>query len=259
MEYVEPEDAKSLPGLRLALTTGVPGPWSEAAKSIFYVKGVDYVPVRQTATEANEALVAWTGFRNAPQAIYENEPARIRWEEILMLAERLGDGPPLVPENERERALMFGLSHEICSEDGLGWNRRHQLLAPMLDAPGAATDPALAGSRVLGSSYGWSVEATARADARIGAILRLFSEQLASQRDAGSDYLIGRTLSAVDIYWATFAAMLRPLPADVNPMPDFLRDAYGGLTPATAAALDETLIDHRDRIYERHLALPLDF
>ena len=259
MDYVEPEAAKTLPGLRLALTTGVPGPWGEAAKAVFHVKQIDYVPVRQTATDANEALVAWTGFRNAPQAIYENEPARIGWEEILALAERLSPTPSLIPGDERERALMFGLAHAICSEDGLGWNRRHQLLAPMLSVPDAETNPALAGTRVLGDSYGWSADAATRADERICAILGLFSEQLAAQYAAGREYLVGDALSAVDLYWATFSALLRPLPPEQNPMPDFLRASYGGLTPAVENALDEALLAHRDKVYQRHLVLPLDF
>jgi glutathione S-transferase len=259
MEYVEPEEARALPGLRLALTTGVPGPWSEAAKSIFHVKKVDFVPVRQTATEANEALVAWTGHRNAPQAMYNDEPPRIRWEEILMLAERLSSEPSLIPADERDRALMFGLSHEIASEDGLAWNRRHQLLAPMLSAPDAATNPALEGGRVLGSSYGWSVDAAERANERICQVLGLLSDQLASQKKAGREYLVGDALSALDIYWATFCALIRPLPAELNPMPEFLRAGYGGITPEAAAILDDDLIAHRDKIYERHLQLPLDF
>jgi hypothetical protein len=180
MEYVEPEEARNLPGLRLALTTGVPGPWGEAAKSILYVKKVDYVPVRQTATDTNDALVAWTGHRNAPQAIYNEEPARIGWEEILMLAERLSSEPSLIPTAPRDRALMFGLSHELCSEDGLAWNRRHQLLAPMLSLPDADTNPTLKGSRRLGSNYGWSPEALARSNQRTCDVLGLLSEQLAS-------------------------------------------------------------------------------
>ena len=259
MEYVEPEEARNLPGLRLALTTGVPGPWGEAAKSVFYVKKVAYIPVRQTATETNDALVAWTGHRNAPQAIYEDEPARIGWEEILMLAERLSSEPSLIPAVPRDRALMFGLSHEICSEDGLAWNRRHQLLAPMLSLPDAETNPALEGSRRLGASYGWSKDALERSNQRTCEVLGLLSEQLASQKAAGRDYLVGDTLSALDIYWATFAALIRPLPEEQNPMPDFLRAAYGGLTPEIAAAVDEDLIAHRDKVYERHLQLPLDF
>lgn len=259
MDYVEPEDAQKLPGLRLALTTGVPGPWSEAAKSIFHVKKLDYVPVRQTAMDPNDALVAWTGHRNAPQAVYEDGPARIGWEEILALAERLAPEPSLVPSDERERALMYGLSHALCSEDGLGWNRRHQLLAPMLSLPGADSNPALAGANVLGDSYGWSAEAAAHADARVCSILGLFSEQLANQKAAGSKYLVGESLTAVDIYWAAFAALLRPLPPEQCPMPESLRAGYGGTTPATDEVLDEALLAHRDFIYETHLQLPLSF
>ncbi len=259
MEYVEPEDARKLPGLRLALTTGVPGPWSEAAKSVFHVKKIDYVPVRQTATEANEELVAWTGHRNAPQAIYDDEPPRIGWEEILMLAERLSSEAPLIPADPRDRALMFGLSHEIASEDGLAWNRRHQLLAPMLSAPDAATNPALAGGRVLGANYGWSADAAARADDRVCEVLGLLSDQLAAQKKVGREYLIGEALSALDIYWATFCALIRPLPHEQNPMPEFLRASYGGISEKAADILDEDLIAHRDLVYEKHLQLPLDF
>ena len=259
MNYVEPEAARNLPGLRLVLTTGVPGPWGEAAKSVFYVKKVDYVPVRQTASEPNEALVAWTGHRNAPQAVYEDERPRVGWTEILMLAERLSSEPSLIPAEPRDRALMFGLTHEIASEDGLAWNRRHQLLAPMLGSPEAETSPELAGGRLLGASYGFSPEALARSNERICQVLGLLSDQLARQQQAGSEYLVGDRLSAVDIYWATFCAMIRPLPAELNPMPDFVRGAYEGLTPEVAAAVDEDLIAHRDKVYERHLELPLDF
>lgn len=259
MDYVEPKEAREMPGLRLALTTGVPGPWGEAAKAIFQVKQLDYVPVRQTATEDNADLVAWTGFRNAPQAIYENEPARIGWEEILALAERLAPEPALVPADEGERALMMGMSHALCSEDGLGWNRRLQLLAPMLSAPDAADDPTLAGTRVLGRDYGWSPEAAERANARIVSILDFFSAQLEKQHGAGREYLVGEALSAVDLYWATFCALLRPLPHEQCPMPEFLRMAYGTTTTETDAVLDGKLVAHRDLVYERHIGLPLDF
>jgi glutathione S-transferase len=263
MDYVEPEIAKSQPGLRLILTTGVPGPWGEAAKAIFHVKGIDYVPVRQTAAEENDALIRWTGHRNAPQAVYEDEPARIGWEEILALAERLAPDPSLQPADERQRALMMGMAHALCSEDGLGWNRRLQLIAPMLSMPEAATDPAFAGTRRLGHAYGWSPEATRRANDRIVSILRFFAEQLAEQHAAGRAYLIGDRLTALDLYWASFAAMLRPLPDTVCPMPEPIRSAYGGTSPEIDAVLTskpgQALLALRDRIYEQHLPLPLDF
>lgn len=258
-EYLEPAAARDLPGLRLVLTTGVPGPWGEAAKSIFHVKKIDYVPVRQDGGMANAELVAWTGRANAPQAVLDDEPARTGWAEILLLAERLAPAPRLVPTDPSDRALLFGLSHEICGEQGLGWMRRLQLLHPMASAPDLDTNPALEAARNLTARYGYSAEAAAAADDRIVDLLDLFSSRLAAQRKAGSDYLIGDSLSAADIYWATFAAMLRPLPPEQCPMSDMMRGAYGTLTPKIETALDPALIEHRDRIYERHLELPLDF
>ena len=68
MEYKTVAEAKDLPGLRLALTVGGPAPWSQAAKSIFQVKHIPYIPVAQHGGQANEELVAWTGHRNAPVA-----------------------------------------------------------------------------------------------------------------------------------------------------------------------------------------------
>ncbi len=259
MDYVEPNDARERPGLRLVLTTGVPGPWGESAKAIFQVKKLDYVPVRQTAAETNDDLVAWTGIRNAPQAVYEDEPARTGWEEILALAERLRPEPALVPADEGERALMMGMSHAICSEDGLGWNRRLQLIGPMLSTPDADRNPALAGTRMLGRDYGWSPEATERANRRIVSILDFLAGQLAKQQAAGREYLVGEALSAVDLYWAAFCAMVRPLPHEHCPMPEMMRVAYGTTTPEIDAALDERLLAHRDLVYERHIGLPLDF
>ena len=43
-EFVEVTEARTLSGLRLVLSLGVPGPWSEAAKGILYVKKIPYVP-----------------------------------------------------------------------------------------------------------------------------------------------------------------------------------------------------------------------
>jgi glutathione S-transferase len=255
--YLDPEEARNLPGLRLALSAGVPGPWGEAAKSIFYVKKIEYVRVRQDGGLPNEALEAWTGQPNAPQAILDDEPSRSGWAEILFLAERLAPEPRLIPRDARERALCFGLSHEICGEDGFAWNRRLQILHPILLRPDAETNPKFAPSRLLAARYGYRPEIAENADTRISEILRLFSEQLSLQHAAGSDYLVGKDLSAVDIYWATFAAMLDPLPEELCPMSNTMRRSYSTLAPKTQAALDAALIAHRDLIYERHLELPI--
>ena len=70
---------------------------------------------------------------------------------------------------------------------------------------------------------------------------------------------MGARLSAADIYWATFAAMLQPLPVEQCPMSDFMRAQYTATDPLLLKAASPILLEHRDRIYRDHLQLPLDF
>ncbi len=41
MKYLSVEEAIDMPGLRLVLTAGVPGPWGESAKAILAYKQLD--------------------------------------------------------------------------------------------------------------------------------------------------------------------------------------------------------------------------
>jgi glutathione S-transferase len=259
LEYLDVETARKRDGMRLALTMGVPGPWSESAKSIFHVKGIEYAPVGQVAGAPNEELVAWTGCRNAPVAVWAEEAPRSGWAEILALAERIAPAPSLVPSDEAERADMFGLAHEICGEGGFGWNRRLMLLVPLLGADLPGDDPSRAIADVLGRDYGYTAETAATAPARCAAILTLLAERLASQVRAGSRYLVGDRLSAADIYWACFAAIVAPMPAERCPVDDMMRGWYSMPDPTIAGALVPELLAHRDFIYDTHLALPMDF
>ncbi len=93
MNYVEPAEACEMDGLRLALTAHAPVPYGMSARAILDYHGVRYVPVLQVGGGRNEDLVAWTGHRNAPVAVYNDEAPRVGWLEILYLAERLGSGP----------------------------------------------------------------------------------------------------------------------------------------------------------------------
>lgn len=256
-DYVEVSEAIRMPGLRLVLSAGVPGPWGESAKSIFHVKGIPYTRVRQLGGMENPELLAWTGRDNAPLAIYQGEAARDGWAEILDLAERLAPEPPLVPDDIEQRVRMFGLSREICGENGFGWLRRLMLLAPMYAEGVPEATRTIA--RRLGGKYGYSAEAVAASGPRAASILRLLSRELLAQRAAGSPYFIGDSLTALDIYWACFAALFQPLPEPLCPMPQMLRSAYLATDPTLRAAADPILLEHRDYIYERHLELPLDF
>lgn len=254
MKYLSVEEAIDMPGLRLVLTAGVPGPWGESAKAIMAYKGLAFTPVLQQGGGENEALRNWTGQTSAPVAVYDNLPPACHWLDLLMLAERLAPDTPLVPLDCGERVTVLGLSALVAGVDGFGWNRRLQMLAPMmtLDEP-----PAMI--RRLADKYGWSVSAYAAATARLQAISGELDGRLARQQTLGSDYLVGNTVSAADFYWANFAGMVKPLGPQVNPMPDYMRATYESTDAATLACLTPRLEAHRDRMYERHIALPLDF
>jgi glutathione S-transferase len=254
MEYVSVAEAKLMSGMRLVLSAGVPGPWGEAAKGIFHVKGLDYVPVFQEGAGENAELAEWTGQNSAPVALYNNEVARCGYLDILFLAERLAPTPSLIPTDVADRILVLGLSRELAGESGFAWCRRLTMLAGA-GIPLGVDDP----SQRLSYKYGLTPEAVAAAPQRVIGILDYLSSRLHAQKAHGSDYFVGAEMTAVDIYWACFASLLRPLPHDVNPMPDFLREVYQISRPEELAAADEILFTHRAMMYDRHLVLPLDF
>ena len=55
MKYLSVEEAIDMPGLRLVLTAGVPGPWGESAKAILAHKGLAFTPVLQQGGGENES------------------------------------------------------------------------------------------------------------------------------------------------------------------------------------------------------------
>ena len=254
-EYVPIEKAKTMPGMRLVLTAIAGAPWTEAAKAVFHVKRIPYAPVKQLPIETNAALREWTGHENAPIAVYENEKARVGWVEILFLVERLAPEPRLVPADPEDRVRMFGLANELCGEDGLAWNRRHQMIAGSAVPDGAVPKPI---GEYLAEKYGFSEANAARAPKRVAEILATMSRQYRAQQSRGSRFLIGDSLSALDLYWATFAAIVEPMPGDRCPMPDWLRRAYTIEDTSVTGAMDPGLLEHRDRIYRDYLVLPID-
>jgi len=257
MKYLSVAEARKLPGLRLVLTAYMPGPWGEAAKAVLSVRKVEFVPVEQLAMEKNEDLFAWTGMRNAPIAVLDDDPPQSTWLEILLLAERVGSGPSLIPTDPLERALMLGFSTEICGPDGFGWARRLELMGR-----GSTRNPPSSGSfdmTRMTRSYGVNAQTIAQSPKRMVSIMNGLATQLHRQQAAGSDYLVGKQLSACDLHWATFAGFVSPLPPADCPMPDFMRENYSHLTPELAAALDPVLLRHRDFIYRQYIGLPMDF
>ena len=257
MKYYSAAEARHMPGMRLVLTAYMPGPWGEAAKAVLSARNIAYIPVEQLAMEPNDELFEWTGIRNAPIAIYNDEPPQSSWLDILLQAERIGTGPSLIPEDPFDRVLMLGFSTEICGSDGLGWQRRLE----MMGRPTTRHPPG-GGNFDMGRMtrmYGVTPEAIAQAPARMATIMRTLAGQLHRQAQAGREYMVGDRLSGCDLHWATLSLFVSPLPPEQCAMPDFMRENYSYLTPELADALDPILLRHRDMVYQRHIDLPLDF
>jgi glutathione S-transferase len=258
MHYIDVGKAREMPGLRLVLTSGVPGPWGEGIKKVLEYKNLEYTPVAQYGGQANDELVAWTGVRNAPVIIYDSGPPLIGWSEMILFAERMAPTPALLPEDSKSRVLVFGILNELCGEWGFGWCRRLMTFQAMSSVmpPTDKPDPMVA---KLTADYKINRAAMAAAPKRVAGILGMLSERLLSQQSSGSKYLVGNSLTAADIYWATFSAQLDPLPQDVNPMSDVMRRLFTLSDPVAREGFDPILIRHRDNVFKYHLKLPLDF
>ncbi len=256
-QFLSVTAARALGGLRLVGIRGIPSPWAEAAKGIFHVKSLPFVVACQQADEPPTALIDWAGDVGVPVVAYEKEKTRSGWAEILLLAERLAPAQALIPADPTERALMFGLAHEICGEMGLGWCMRLLLIRNALGhgaAAGAGTpsvSPRVAS--YLAPRYGFDPDSVAQATQRVVDLLTILSGRIAAR-----PYLMGDALTALDIYWATFANLVTPLPeADMQMRAD-MRVAYTCLDERVLGALSPALRAHQRKVYEQHLRLPVE-
>jgi glutathione S-transferase len=260
LHYASLEEARTLSGLRLILGAHtIPGPWREACKGIFYVKKIPYVPVASAGKEGSDReLREWTAQTSAPVAVWNDERPRSTWIEQLYLAERLQPHPPLIPASIEERTLMFGYINEICSENGFAWSKRLTMIRGTVTNP-KTDDATRAFWLQFGAKYGYSAQAAVAAPVRMVEILRFLGARLEQQKAKGSPFFIGNQLSALDIYWAAFTALVQPLPPDLCPMATAFRDFYTEKNPIVTAACSPPLLEHRDFIYREYLELPIVF
>ena len=252
MDYISLEQAKQSSGVRIICTRLVPGPWGEAAKAIFRLRNVPFQVVAQTGGEENTDVVEWTKHRNAPIVMHNDESPRVRAMEIIELAERIGSGASLLPTDTNERMLTVGLINEIAGEDGFAWNGRLLMLKPGHDSQG---DKIL--NTPMYKDY-YSAAQAERALTRVREILDCLTNQIKTQQSKGSQYLVGNSLTAVDVHWAYFSQMLETYPHEQNPMPRFLRKSWS-IVAASLKEFDPILIEQRDAIFTEYLELPIDF
>ena len=254
MEYVSPSEVINGDGLRIVLVQGLPSPWGQAAKAMMEYKGLSYTAAPWEGGGANEEMVAWTGKNNGAPIVAWNDEAPIhRWDDILLLLERLAPEKPLIPDSRRDRMRVLGLCYEICGQLGLAWNRRLSMFTPMV-ASGQAPE----GFVLMAKKYDSREEDVVRADERQIATLKVLAGILKAQESAGSDFFIGNSVTAVDFYWASFSNLFDLLSPEKCPMLEQARPMFTSIVDSVRSAVDPILIEHRDRIMAAHFKLPME-
>ncbi len=245
--FVPIAEIREAKGLRMAILRDIPSPWTEAAKGIFHAKGLDCLYGAQADSDPPQAIAHHYGNSSVPVVLYENEKPRTGWAEILILAERLSDSTPLIPDDPEDRVDLFGIAHEICGEMGLGWAYRLVMIG---DTDRGAFPAGV--TRYLAGKYGHNPVHAESAHRRVTSILRMLSKRLEQ-----NDYIVANQFTAADIYWATFANMFTPLPESLMRTTPMIRSAYSCRDERLMDAISPRLAAHQRRIYEEFLELPV--
>lgn len=253
-KFISLEEAAAMTtGTRVTFIPGIPAMYSEALKNICYVKGVPLIRAlhplmgvdKATGEDRQARLYELTRQTSLPTMFHDQERPRNVWIEQLALAERIGapGAPKLIPEDFEQRVEVMGLCAVVLGEDGLVWNMRI-----LNDSP-------------LARKYGFSEEASAAAPAKIAEVIRLIDRRLEVQERRGSPYLIGDSITAIDIYWATLGMTVSPAPPDIMPitkqnqrMLEFF--AKNSEIPAIAEAVSERIGTHQRYILTTYCETP---
>ena len=253
-KFITLDEAASMTrGTRVTFVPGVQAMYSGALKNICFVKKVPLIRVLHpqmgvdevTGKDRQAKLYELTSQTSLPTMFHDKERPRNAWIEQLALAEKIGstDSPDLIPDNFELRVEMFGLCAVVLAEGGLTWNMRI-----LIDSP-------------LGRKYGYSEEASSTAPAKIGEVITLIDNRLEAQEKRGSRYLVGDSLTAADIYWATMSMTVLPAPPEI--MPETQQNAgmlyffeSNSKIPAIEEALTKRLVDHQRFILTTYCETP---
>ena len=246
MKYVDINEAIKADGLRIVIVKAMPSAWGVAAKAMAEYKGLDFLCAYQIPLTENSELLAWSGTNSGPVVAWNDEPPINRWDDILLLLERLAPETPLVPEDPAGRMAVFGIGHEICGERGFGWNRRIDLARP---AAGEAPGP-------FAQKYSYREAEAELANTRVIALIGELAARLKQQKQTGSDYLVGNSVTAADFYWAAFSNFVVLQPADEMPVNPDARPMFENTPAEIVDAIDPILMEHRDRIARTYYKLP---
>jgi hypothetical protein len=242
-------------GVRIApVRNGIPSPWSELCRALFRVKRVPFALIDARDPKRGLAdLKAATGHQTLPVLFSDSERPLASWLEQILFAERVASEPRLLPSHPRDRAAVIGFLAELCAEDGFGWNRRLLIVERLLTDPRYGERERRIGG-YLADKYGYSRVTSSTARRRCEEIVAAFAERLS----VSATFLYGDALTALDLGWAAFAALIQPLPEAVCPMNELWRDLYTWTPQESPPASVGALLNHRERIYREWIGLPVD-
>lgn len=250
--YVDLETARSASGVRLVTVGGVPSPWSESAKGLLRLAGVPFVAVRLMPGDRD--VRAWTGARNAPVLMLDGEPARTGWAEILEVVERIApvSARSLVPSDAKDRVRMFGLAHELLGEGGLAWSARLLTVHAGLESEGARGFPTVVAT-YLAKKYGYAKDRVEATRVRVAEGWSVLAEALGDREY----FFFDDRPSALDVYAACTVNIFALPPEERCAMSPPIRFAFESMRGALAEP-PSSIVALRDRMYARHLPLPIE-
>lgn len=253
-EFIPLEEAAAMTtGTRVTFIPGIPALFSEALKNICFVKGIPLIRAlhpmmgvdKNTGEDRQAVLFELTRQTSLPTMFHNDERPRNVWTEQLALAEHIGAAgtPKLLPEDFELRAEVYGLCAVVLAEDGFIWNMR------------------ILGDSPLGRKYGFSEEASAAALGKMVEVIGLIDRRLAEQEKSGSRYLVGGSITAADIYWATMSMSVLPPPPEIMPLTSQNQGmlkyfAKNSQIPAIADALTKRIEEHQQFILTTHCETP---
>lgn len=255
IEYVDDvAAAREARGVRMVVSGILPSPWSEAAKGVFHLARVPVLAVRWIRGEPE--TIEWTGVRNVPSVVHDDEPPRTAAAEIVSLADRLAQGA-LLPAEAEARVRTFGLLNEIAGEGGLGWCSRLAIIEAGIASEGARGFP-LPIARMLAARYGQPPRHPGGIRGRVREVLALLEAELERSRARGHRYFLGERPGALDVYAATFLTALSGWTLEDCPKAlPFLQKVFADLHEELGAEVPEALMEHRRAMFDGHLPWPI--
>ncbi len=250
LEFVDLETAKAARGTRIVVSALVPSPWSEALKGLFAIAQLPAVAVRRAMDK--DAIDAWTGIDNVPALFHDREPVRSNWAPIVAFVDRAAPGKHILPSELAARITAMGMLDLIAGEGGVGWNARLAMIDASFTSGGTKGFPPPI-AKYLAKRYGHSAEAVQAIGPRIGEQLAFIASKLTGE------YFGGSAPDAIDVYSATF---LTPIAAPLSETecPGIIppiRDAFAAAHAAFGSLVPASLLAHRERMFEKHLARPI--